>query len=114
MGWQKRNCSCKFYLLERRLLEKKYQSFSGGVHALKPSQLITDYVRTATKVDRIQKPGSLSRALREMKIREDYEMKWSEIKSYEMCMAWIDTKVFESRLSSLNNDHKLPQFMQQI
>ena len=37
---------------------------------------------------------------RKMKLREDYEKKCYERKSCEMCMDWVDTKVYEMRLSS--------------
>ena len=70
----------------------------------------TDCARVDSNAYRIQKPRSLSQALREMKIkedhdrkmklREDYEKKCYEMKSYEMCMDWVDTKVYETRLSS--------------
>ena len=69
-----------------------------------------DCVRVDSNAYRIQKPRGLSHALREMrikedhnrkmKLREDYEKKFYEMKSYEMCMDWVDTKVYETRLSS--------------
>ena len=70
----------------------------------------TDCWRVDSKVHKIKKPRSLSQALREMKIKEDhdrkmklreeYEKRSYEMKSYEMCMDWVDTKVYETRLSS--------------
>ena len=64
-------------------------------------------VKVDSNAYRIQQPRSLSQALREMrikedhdrkiKLREDYEKKCQEMKSYEMCIDWVDTKVYETR-----------------
>ena len=43
---------------------------------------------------------------RKMKLREGYDKEWYERKSYEMCMDWVDTKVYETRLSSIKQNPK--------
>ena len=79
-----------------------------------------DCMRVASSAYRIQKPRSLSQALREIRIKEEhdrkmkfkegYEKKCYEMKSYEMCMDWVDKKVYPVS----NNGQKVSQCMQQI